>query len=78
MYLELFTADPAGRAVAEAWLERAIPWQRSCSEVLEGAGAPASLLLAAVAVTGFEVEARSRGGNVGPWLLRPEPARARG
>ena len=75
--LDFFTADPAGRAVSAAWLERVAPWQRSCSELREGAGAPALLLWRR-----WPSRVRGRGAQAGAGISAPVPsreqARARG
>jgi membrane-bound lytic murein transglycosylase D len=77
-YLAFFTSDAGGKAVAAAWLDRLAAWKDPCERVLEAAGVPAENLLAAVASSGFDVEARTRAGELGPWLLARDEARAHG
>jgi membrane-bound lytic murein transglycosylase D len=77
-YLEFFTRDQGGKAVAAAWLDRLGAWKDPCERVLEAAGVPAENLLAAVASSGFDVEFRNRAGELGPWLLARDEARAHG
>jgi membrane-bound lytic murein transglycosylase D len=77
-YLDFLSSDPAGKAVAAAWLERLSAWKDPCARALESAGIPGQMLLAAVAASGFDVEVRERAGGAGPWLLDRDAARAQG
>ena len=78
LYLDFFNNDPGGKAVAAAWLDRLAPWKKTCERRLESSAVPVQALLAAAAASGFDVEAKGKAGETGPWLLARDLARAQG
>jgi membrane-bound lytic murein transglycosylase D len=77
-YLAFFARDAGGKTVAAAWLDRVASWRAACERQLGSAGVPTQALLGAVAASGFDVEAKGKNGEAGPWLLSREAARAQG
>jgi membrane-bound lytic murein transglycosylase D len=66
-YLEYFRDDPRGRSIIRSWMARRERWGDLIRTTLRSEGLPEDLLFVAMVESGFDADARSGAGAVGPW-----------
>lgn len=66
-YLRYFRDDPKGKAMIRAWMRRAGRYADRMATTLGRADVPASLVMVAMAESGFNPTVRSRVGAAGAW-----------
>lgn len=66
-YLRYFRDDPKGKAMIRGWMRRAGRYSDAMAATLERAEVPTSLVMVAMAESGFNPTVRSRVGAAGAW-----------
>lgn len=66
-YLRYFRDDPKGKAMIRGWMRRAGRYSDAMATTLEQAEVPTSLVMVAMAESGFNPTVRSRVGAAGAW-----------
>lgn len=66
-YLRYFRDDPKGKAMIRGWMRRAGRYTEAMAATLEHAEVPTSLVMVAMAESGFNPTVRSRVGAAGAW-----------
>ncbi|MGH1340051.1 MAG: LysM peptidoglycan-binding domain-containing protein [Nannocystales bacterium] len=66
-YLRYFRDDPKGKAMIRGWMRRAGRYSEAMASTLERAEVPTSLVMVAMAESGFNPTVRSRVGAAGAW-----------
>lgn len=66
-YLRYFRDDPKGKAMIRGWMRRAGRYTEAMAATLERAEVPTSLVMVAMAESGFNPTVRSRVGAAGAW-----------
>lgn len=70
-YLRYFRDDPKGKAMIRGWMRRAGRYSAAMAATLERAEVPTSLVMVAMAESGFNPTVRSRVGAAGAWQFMP-------